>query len=80
MAENETPTLPPENFILTGDFDHPNEVNMKCTTCDISTIHSWVKIVPSSVNVEHPTDLEEIMKLVRRLIMCQTCGTLSLKK
>lgn len=79
MAEDEKTNIPEENYFLTGDFDHPNEVNMKCTNCNCSTIHTWTKITPSPINSNEMT-MEEMLRLTRRLIMCQTCGTLSLKK
>lgn len=60
-----------------GSIFVPDAV-LKCTTCEKPTKHTYCETTP--VLVEDPGDIIETIDLKRRLLMCNQCGKLSLKK
>jgi ribosomal protein S27E len=47
----------------------------KCPKCKINTPHSWFKVGVS--DIEGQTDPMELLKLYKRVVLCQNCGNIS---
>lgn len=64
-------------FDPTHDVGHqPDSVSIKCTTCKAVTEHQFEVIKPTVVDEE--VKPLELLKLAKRLTLCQTCGLLKL--
>lgn len=47
----------------------------KCSKCKITTPHSWFRV---GVNdIEGQSDPMELLKLAKRVVLCQTCGNIT---
>lgn len=66
-------------FLLGALDDQPHQyASTKCNTCKTVTPHDWIPVVPNGTKED--ANSPKILENARRLIICNTCGTLSLKK
>lgn len=50
----------------------------KCAKCKINTPHSWFKVGVTDIgDPENPVDPLELLKLYKRVVLCQNCGNIS---
>lgn len=78
LKPDETDTfIPPVTYQFLIDPE-PKELNSKCTQCEMVTVHHWVKVNPYNPNFVG--DPLETLAMVRRIILCTNCGSMSLKK
>lgn len=47
----------------------------KCAKCKTNTPHSWFKVGVS--DIEGQTDPVELLKLYKRVVLCQNCGNIT---
>lgn len=79
MTEEDALTVPPEpKYTLPSRGAGRSSALVKCSDCEQPTNHEVFEIRPVPLQEDPP--IAEILKMVRRLMMCTNCGKISLKK
>lgn len=78
--EGAPPALPEPKFTLTllQIQDERKSALLKCTDCEVVTVHEMVEARPLPVTETPP--IVDVLKTIRRVIMCTNCAKISLKK
>lgn len=75
--EGAPPALPEPKYTLRLGLE-VTSASVKCTDCEIVTIHEVAEIRPHPITETPP--VVEVLKLIKRVLMCTNCAKISLKK
>lgn len=78
MTEEGAQPVPPEPKYTLPSNGHTTSALVKCTDCDLVTHHDVMEIRPIPL-LDNPP-VSEILKKIKRVLMCTNCAKISLKK